>query len=469
MQSDSYNNFPRRCKLLALSEFAMLSTSYLVAFNLNRGLEIADRLSELPLGALVAYAGVFALIMQVCFWSLGLYNPKLREGFQGILRRLLLGLMFGALLLAGFHSLLLPDTIQWQLIPFAAIFGGALIVLVRWQVYRKDLLSHKKNRVLVLGSGERASIIEKRMRRKVDQQWFTIIGYVVMDGNAEDQIDGDKKIELDLDDLVDYVLENGISEIVIAADDRRNALPVDALFTCKLMGISVIEILDFIERESGQLAVNLIYPSWIIYSDGFRPHRGMGQEVEWLFHSFLAVAVFAVTWPLMLLTVIAIKLEDGWKAPVLYTQDRVGLAGRIFRIAKFRSMRIDAEFGGAVWAQKNDDRTTRVGRFIRKYRIDELPQLYNVIRGDMGFVGPRPERPEMIKNLSAEIPYYNQRHCVKPGLTGWAQLKYPYGASFDDSMEKLKYDLYYVKHRSFLLDLNILFQTAEVLVFGKGR
>jgi sugar transferase (PEP-CTERM system associated) len=447
----------------------MLSISYLIASNLNRGLEITGQSSELPPGALIAYAGVFALIVQLCFLSLGLYNPKLREGFKGVLRRLALGLTFGALLLAGFHNLFLADIIHWQLIPFAAILGGALVGLVRWQVYRKDLLSHKKNRILVLGSGERASIIEKRMRRKVDRQWFTITGYVVMDGDATDQIDSDKKVNVNLDNLVDYAMENDISEIVIAADDRRKILPVDALFTCKLMGISVIEILDFIERESGQLAVNLIYPSWIIYSDGFRPHREPAQEAEWLFHSFLAVLVFALTWPLMLLTVIAIKLEDGWKAPVLYTQDRVGLAGRLFRIAKFRSMRIDAESGGAVWAQKNDDRTTRVGRLIRKYRIDELPQLYNVIRGDMGFVGPRPERPEMIKNLSAEIPYYNQRHCVKPGLTGWAQLKYPYGASFDDSMEKLKYDLYYVKHRSFLLDLNILFQTAEVLLFGKGR
>ncbi len=171
----------------------------------------------------------------------------------------------------------------------------------------------------------------------------------------------------------------------------------------------------------------------------------------------------------MLLTWLSIKLEEGLQAPTFYFQRRVGLGGKPFNVIKFRSMRVDAETSGAVWASRNDPRVTRIGKFLRKYRIDELPQLWNVLRGDMGFVGPRPERPEFVKDLVVKIPYYNQRHNVKPGLTGWAQLKYPYGSTEEDALEKLKFDLYYVKHRSFLLDLHILVQTVEVVLFGKGR
>ena len=183
----------------------------------------------------------------------------------------------------------------------------------------------------------------------------------------------------------------------------------------------------------------------------------------------MACIVLLVLWPVMLITALAIKFEEGIRAPIFYYQDRVGLDGRVFQIIKFRSMRTDAEAEGAVWAVTNDTRTTRIGNFIRKYRIDELPQIYNVLCGDMGFVGPRPERPEFVQDLIRAIPYYNERHNVKPGLTGWAQLKYPYGASEEDSQEKLKYDLYYIKHRSFLLDLNILLRTVEIVLFGKGR
>jgi len=257
--------------------------------------------------------------------------------------------------------------------------------------------------------------------------------------------------------------------IVVSADERRNNLPLDILFDCKLRGTNIIEILDFIERETGQVAVNLVYPAWVIYSNGFSSTHDLRNALDWSFNALLGIIVFLFTWPFILVTWIAIKLEDGPRAPVLFTQERIGLDGRIFRLIKFRSMTVDAEKDGPAWTSKDDARVTRVGAFIRKYRIDELPQLYNVMRGDMGFVGPRPERPEFVKELITTIPYYNQRHNVKPGLTGWAQLKYPYGASEMDAMEKLKFDLYYVKHRSFLFDLHILVQTVEVILFGKGR
>ena len=185
----------------------------------------------------------------------------------------------------------------------------------------------------------------------------------------------------------------------------------------------------------------------------------------------MAVFVLALTWPFILLTALVIYLDDGHKpgSSIFYKQERVGLNGKLFKIVKFRSMRLDAEKDGVKWASKNDDRVTRIGHFIRKYRIDELPQLLNIFKGEMAFIGPRPERPQFVEQLVKEIPYYNQRHNVKPGLAGWAQLNYPYGASVEDSMEKLKFDLYYVKHQSLLLDLTILIRTVEVVLFGKGR
>ncbi|MCH8537248.1 MAG: sugar transferase, partial [Alkalimonas sp.] len=224
-------------------------------------------------------------------------------------------------------------------------------------------------------------------------------------------------------------------------------------------------------QETGQIAVNLIYPSWVIYSDGFEAKKWFKSSLDYRLNVVLALFVMALTWPIMLVTALLIYLEDGRKtgASVFYKQVRVGIDGKPFHIIKFRSMGPNAEANGAQWATKDDMRVTRVGRVIRKYRIDELPQLINVLRGEMGFVGPRPERPEFVCELEKDIPYYSQRHNVKPGLTGWAQLKYPYGATAEDSMEKLKFDLYYIKHRSLLLDLVILIRTVEVVLFGKGR
>jgi sugar transferase (PEP-CTERM system associated) len=293
-------------------------------------------------------------------------------------------------------------------------------------------------------------------------------GFVIMPGDTKTGIVNENRIALE-GSLVNYALEHGIDEIVVASDERRDNLPVDELFACKIRGVEITEILDFIERETGQIAVNLIYPSWVIYSNGFASGNHLRNTLDWVFNAAIAIALTLVTWPVMLITAILIKLDEGMKAPIFYLQERVGLDGQAFNIYKFRSMRIDAEKNGAQMASENDDRTTSIGKFIRKYRVDELPQILNVIRGDMGFVGPRPERPEFVQQLIKNLPYYNERHNVKPGLTGWAQLKYPYGSTEEDSLEKLKYDLYYIKHRSFMLDLLILIRTVEIVLFGKGR
>lgn len=227
-------------------------------------------------------------------------------------------------------------------------------------------------------------------------------------------------------------------------------------------------MLTFFERETGRVYLDLLYPSWIIYSKGFarNPRRAL---IKRSFDIATSALLLAMLWPIMLITALAIKLEDGLRAPVFYKQQRVGLDGEIFEVLKFRSMREDAEKeSNPEWAQKNDPRVTRVGNVIRKLRIDELPQLLNVLSGDMAFVGPRPERPEFVGDFAERIPYYNERHCVKPGITGWAQLSFPYGSSENDTIEKLQFDLFYLKNHSLLFDLQILMQTVEVVLFGKG-
>ena len=259
----------------------------------------------------------------------------------------------------------------------------------------------------------------------------------------------------------------GVTEVVVAMDDRRRGFPIRDLLECRLAGVDVTELLTFLERETGRVRLDVLNPSWMIFGQGFRrdPLRLFSSR---MLDVLASLAVLTLSAPFMVLTVIAIKLEDGWRAPAIYSQRRVGLGGRTFKVLKFRSMRQDAELNGAQWAQHSDPRVTRVGVVIRKLRIDELPQVFNVLRGHMSFVGPRPERPEFVAELAEKIPYYVQRHCVKPGITGWAQLCYPYGSSEQDALEKLQYDLYYIKNNNLLFDLAILVQTAEVVLLGKG-
>ncbi len=252
-------------------------------------------------------------------------------------------------------------------------------------------------------------------------------------------------------------------------DDRRRAFPVQELLECRLSGIDVIDLVSFLERETGRVRLDVLNPSWMIFADGFRrdPLRLFSERA---FDLIASIGLLLVIWPVMLIAALAIKIEDGFSAPVFYRQARVGLEGRVFQVLKFRSMSTDAELDGlARWADKDDERITRVGAVLRKMRIDEVPQIINVLTGDMSFVGPRPERPEFVAALNEKIPYYRERHCVKPGITGWAQLCYPYGSSEHDALEKLQYDLYYVKNHSLIFDVAILLQTAEVVFWGRGR
>lgn len=242
---------------------------------------------------------------------------------------------------------------------------------------------------------------------------------------------------------------------------------MEELLECRLAGIAVLDLASFLERETGKLRFDVLNPSWIVLGEGFRDsnfQQGIGRAFDLAASLLLLVPAL----PLMLLAALAILVEDGWRAPVLYRQTRVGRFNQRFDLLKLRTMRENAEEDGAVWAVPNDPRITRVGAVLRLSRIDELPQLVNVLRGQMAFVGPRPERPEFVDHLSRKLPYYRARHAVKPGITGWAQLCYPYGASDDDALQKLQYDLYYVKNRNFVFDLAIMLQTVEVVLWQKG-
>jgi sugar transferase (PEP-CTERM system associated) len=467
MSSPKFKDLPLANKTLIIIEFILLAVALPLTLYLN---DLISFISVTPItdNYLFVYALVFALLNQLSSLALGLYNSKLRVNFRGVLRRLLMCVAVAFFILTMINPFYGDQVLPIEILAFASLVSFIVISFFRYFTFQVDFFGFNKRVVLVLGAGERASIIERRMRRDVDRQNFSVHGYVIMDDDLEEGIKEETRISLE-GSLVNYALEHDIDEIVVASDERRNNLPVDELFACKIRGIEITEILDFIERETGQIAVNLIYPSWVIYSNGFASVNHLRNSLDWVFNAVMAVVLFTVTWPVMLITIFLMKLDEGFRAPIFYLQERVGVDGEPFNIIKFRSMRLDAEKFGAQMASENDPRITKIGNFLRKYRIDELPQMYNVIRGDMGFVGPRPERPEFVQSLIKNIPYYNERHNVKPGLTGWAQLKYPYGATEADSLEKLTYDLYYIKHRSFMLDLLILVRTVEIVLFGKGR
>jgi len=467
MSSPKFQDLSAGSKSLVIIEFIIFAGALLGSLYLYNWAGMGESAQQ-PANIIFIYTLIFALVAQLSCLALGLYNSKIRESFRGILRRLFVAIAIAFSITTLANSFNFGFILPPEVLMAASILSFVVDGCFRYCTFKIDFFGFNKRRVLVIGAGERASIIEKRMRRDVDRQGFHVHGFVVMDGDKKDGIERETRIELE-GSLVQYALAHNIDEIVVASDERRNNLPVDELFACKIRGIEVSEILDFIERETGQIAVNLIYPSWVIYSNGFASTNYLRDTLDWIFNAALAFILIVLTWPVMLITALCIKMEDGWLSPIFYSQERVGIDGEPFHIVKFRSMSINAEKNGAQWAAKNDSRVTKVGNFIRKYRIDELPQVYNVMRGEMGFVGPRPERPQFVQSLVKTIPYYNERHNVKPGLAGWAQLKYPYGATEEDAMEKLKYDLYYIKHRSFMLDLLILIRTVEIVIFGKGR
>ena len=408
---------------------------------------------------------VFCVVMLLSSTGMGLYQRAHDIGDMALLLRIFAGFLVGGAILGVLFNFF-PQLFPWHRVaPYAMVVSLAGILVSRFLFFKSVDRESIRRRILVLGAGNHGLMIQKFESRNLPRA-FKVIGYLCM-GNEPILVEPENILALDKN-LLAIADDEDIDEIVIAPDDRRGNINFGAILDCKIAGYHVVDLLSFFEREAGLLPVNILQPGWLVYSDGFRL-AGMAQVFKRWFDVFASLTLLIVTWPFFLLTTLAIIIESGWGAPVLYRQVRVGLNGQPFSVIKFRSMRTDAEKDGkARWAQVNDDRITRVGKFIRKVRIDELPQLYNVLKGEMSFVGPRPERPEFVSSFSETIPFYAERHRVKPGITGWAQLCYPYGSSYEDAIEKLQYDLYYIKNYSSFLDLLIMLQTVEVVLWGKG-
>lgn len=453
---------PRSFIVLGLVELLILIISVYVGDWLRFMGRVQGRIDVEPLGGA---SWLFAVVVIIAMVAVGLYQRDFREGMGGMLLRLAisfgLGLVVMSVIFYTFPALSLGRGVFG--LAFAIAMGG--IVLVRVAFFHMVDQETLKRRVLVLGAGKRAMAIAG-LRRKSDWRGCLIVGYVHIPGER-DEVDPQLVIRRDTT-LLELSQPLNIDEIIVAVEDRRKNFPVHEILDCRMAGIEVMDVLTFIERQLGKVELGLLHPSWLIFSEGFR--YGMLRVVsKRVFDLAAGVVLLSIAWPLMVAATLAIMLESRGKGPILYRQVRVGENWRLFQLIKFRSMRVDAEADGvARWAQKNDSRITVVGAFIRKTRIDELPQLFNVLKGDMSFVGPRPERPMFVETLSAQIPFYAERHRVKPGITGWAQIRYAYGASEEDAVQKLQYDLYYVKNYSLFLDLLILLQTAEVVLWGQG-
>ena len=410
----------------------------------------------------------FGVVMPVTMMAMGLYQSRFRGGTLGVFLRSVIGFVLGAALLALLFYLVPSIYLGREVFALAILVAFLMIGTIRplfFYYVDRDVL---KLRVLLLGAGERAQTIHRRLRRQSDRRGFRIAGHQPLSTDRSLEVGSSLLIDRGDLTLLEWCIEHRIDEIVVAADERRDGLSLSELLDCKLNGIDVVELLSFFEREQGKLPLDILSPDWLIYSEGFE--RGTLRDiVKRLFDIVASLAILAITWPFMLLAALAIAIEDGPRAPVFYRQVRTGFLGAPFDVLKFRSMRVDAEKEGvAQWATENDPRVTRVGELIRKTRIDELPQILNVLRGDMSFVGPRPERPHFVEQLIESIPYYRERHAVKPGIIGWAQVRYPYGSSLYDSIQKQEFDLYYIKNHTVFLDMLILCQTAEVVLFGKG-
>jgi sugar transferase (PEP-CTERM system associated) len=426
---------------------------------------LAATLQDTPdLAANIWKIALVTVVCQLCLYYNDFYDLTLVHSNRELIVRLLQAAGAASIVLAALYFL------RPQLMIGNGIFVSALFVfliaILGWRLAFNQVTGSLKleERVLFVGTGETA---RKVARQILDQHDFAyrIIGFIDDDPARVGERIVNPAIVGTPADIEQLIARHQVDRIIVGLSDRRGKLPVQQLLRAKMAGIRVEDATTTYERVTGKILIDDLRPSWLIFSDGFRVSRVM-RLMKRTIDLTLSLIMLILALPAMLVTALAIRLEDG--RPVLYRQERVGENGRTFILSKFRSMRKDAETGTPIWARNDDDRVTFVGRIIRKTRLDELPQLWNVIRGDMSFVGPRPERPYFVEDLSKDIPFYQQRHAVKPGITGWAQVKYRYGSSREDATEKLRYDLYYIKHLSIFFDLTIVFDTVKVVLFRKG-
>ena len=451
---------PHAVLFLGMLDVALLIASAEIAYSIRLHQlgsivePIVDRLPQLF---------TFALSLETAMIAVGVYGADALQSLRRAVARILVAISLGVIFLSVLFFLS-PAITFWRSNLLYAM-GIAAVSLVVIRVLLGKMLGSQvfKRRVVVLGAGPRAARLKALQQQPGSA--FVVVGYVSM--SEANRVIPEAIARDAIYNLADHVVLLNASEVVLALEERRNALPLKDLLRIKTTGVHVNDISTFLERETGRVDLQSVNPSWLIFSDGFSSGRMLSGVFKRLFDIVASLVLLLFAGPVILLTALAVKLES--KGPAFYRQRRVGLYGVGFDCIKLRSMRQDAEVNGqAVWAEKDDPRITRIGRFIRKVRIDELPQCWSVLKGEMSFVGPRPERPQFVEDLEQQLPYYAERHMVKPGITGWAQINYPYGASIEDSRQKLEYDLYYAKNYSPFLDLLILLQTIRVVLWPEG-
>jgi sugar transferase (PEP-CTERM system associated) len=452
-----------RAVILLFADIAFVILGFVIAAVTRLG--FIDGVSWLG-EELAAVKIVFALIATIgSLYLFDLYDFSVISSRQELLVRLIQSIgitwLFLAVIYFFFPQFMVGRGIAALSAPIILLFLLSSRLVIHYYLGHPDI----GERVILVGTGPTLDEINYATIDRRDLG-YRIVGYV-----SGEKLNGNRPLSRleylgQLDDLDTVIANERISRVVVGVSDRRGRFPLDMLLKLRLSGgLAIEESTTFMERVTGKVHLDSLLPSWLIFSARPRETRFM-QSFRDISQRILALTGLILSIPLALLTAIAVKLES--RGPVFYKQVRVGKNGRPFVLVKFRSMRNDAETDGAVWASVSDDRTTRVGRVIRKLRFDEIPQFWNILKGDMSFVGPRPERPEFVAELAEAIPFYEYRHLVPPGLTGWAQVNYPYGASVEESREKLEYDLYYIKNQSVSLDLVILFETIKTILFGRG-
>jgi len=459
-----YNHYISRPTILLISvELLLLLVIFFLGIHI-RSIGWVES-TQVPFLSFLPEAAIFVFVMIMSMAVMGMYQIDSRPSFKDIIYRLMPAMIicFG---LMAFIFYLMPEIYlgrgTFLIIMVLSFFG---ILLIRLMLFKWLSMGTLQPRALVLGIGESANELIRQNEEDSSYQTPKIIGFVPFLG--EERHVPAASVLPNTGSLVSLVKQYDVGEIIIATQERRGgSFPIQELLECKMNGIKVIDIATFFERERGHIRMDSLYPSWLVFGGGF-DQSFLRSSVKRVFDVIASIILLIVTLPVMLITVLCILIEDGF--PVFYRQERVGKGGHTFMVLKFRSMSKNAEKGqNPQWATTDDPRVTWVGRIVRKLRIDELPQIVNVLRNEMSFVGPRPERPYFVDMLSAKVPYYNVRHSIKPGITGWAQVRYPYGASVEDAIEKLQYDLYYVKNHSLFFDVIILIHTVEVVLFGKG-
>lgn len=421
----------------------------------------------IELGPLFARALIVSLTMLTIMVSLGLYNADSKWGDWGYYSVYLASYFIGFITLTVIFYIFPELFLGRGVLGITLVVGFICVSALRLLFFGILSGTTGTRRVLVLGAGSRpaqiATLVESKKR---NSNRFDLVGFVPTDGQTDVLVEKATVVP-DNAPLLALARQNNVDEIVVGVRQRRGGqLNMHELLECRMEGINVVDLSTFFERETGKVQLESLNPSWIVFSEGF--NRGnIRNTSKRTFDVIASLLLLIITLPVLLLTAVLVKLDS--RGSIFYKQKRVGECGQVFDVLKFRSMRTDAEEEGKPqWALKHDTRVTRIGRIIRKLRIDELPQIFNVLSGEMSFVGPRPERPFFVNQLAKEIPYYAARHSVKPGITGWAQIRYPYGSSVEDAREKLQYDLYYAKNHTLFLDLIVLFETAQVILFGKG-